>query len=57
MAMAKQSSIRLTETDLAILEEIRRRHGLIRVSDALRFALHHYAVAEGIKIPKPKEKW
>jgi hypothetical protein len=54
MATAKQQSIRLTAVDVAILEEIQRRNGLLRLSDAMRFALHHYAAAEELDASKPK---
>ncbi|HMR08834.1 MAG TPA: hypothetical protein PKA88_23800 [Polyangiaceae bacterium] len=57
MATAKQQSIRLAAEDVAILEEIQSRTGLFGLSDAMRFALRHYAKTEGIEVkPKPRRK-
>lgn len=54
MATAKMQSIRLGADDVAILEEIQRRTGLFGVSDAMRFALRHYARTERINVSRPK---
>lgn len=56
MATAKIQSIRLAPEDITILEEIRRRTGLLGLSDAMRWALRQYAQAEGIDFSKPKPK-
>lgn len=57
MATAKIQSIRLAVEDVAILEEIQHRTGLFGISDAMRFALRHYAKSEGIELkPKPRRK-
>ena len=56
MATAKQTTMRLADEDLAILDVIQERIGLFSRSDALRFALRHYARTEGIDIAKPKPK-
>ena len=53
---SKQTSIRLTAQDVEILEEIQRRTGLLALSDAMRWALRHYATAEGIVSKPPKKK-
>lgn len=54
MATAKTQSIRLSEEDVSILEEIQRRTGMFGLSDAMRYALRQYARAEGIEAAKPK---
>jgi metal-responsive CopG/Arc/MetJ family transcriptional regulator len=56
MTSAKQTTIRLGDEDLAILDEIQRRTGLLTRSDALRFALRQYARAEGIPDQRPTSK-
>jgi metal-responsive CopG/Arc/MetJ family transcriptional regulator len=58
MATTTQSSIRFTEEDLTILDEVQRRTGLVSRSDALRYVLRQYAKAEGIEFAKatPKKK-
>lgn len=50
MASAKQTTMRLSAEDLTILDAIQERTGLFTRSDALRFALRHYAKAEGIEL-------
>ena len=56
MATIKQSSVRYREEDLAVLEEVQRRMGLMSLSDAMRFVIHQYAKAEGIAPAKPLPK-
>ena len=56
MATTKQSSIRFTDEDIAILDEVQHRTGLVSRSDALRFALRQHAIAEGFECMKPKPK-
>jgi hypothetical protein len=60
MVTVKQSSVRFRTEDLAVLEEVQRRMGLMSLSDAMRFVIHQYAKAEGIAlgkpVPKPKPK-
>lgn len=56
MATVKQSAIRFRDEDLAILEEVQRRTGVMTLSDAVRFVIHQYARAEGIVPSKPKAK-
>ena len=56
VATVKQQSIRLTPEDLAIVAEIQRRTGLIGVTDAVRFALRQYAMAQGSEPLKPRKK-
>ena len=59
MASAKQTTMRLAAEDLAILDAIQERTGLFSRSDALRFALRHYAKTEGVELgaakPKPRK--
>lgn len=56
MAMTKQTAIRFRPEDVAILEEVQRRTGIMSLSEALRFVIHQYARAEGIAPAKPKPK-
>lgn len=56
MATAKTTTMRLTSDDLAILDEARRRTGVISRSEALRVVLKRYADAEGIELSKPKPR-
>jgi hypothetical protein len=53
MVTVKQSSVRFRTEDLAVLEEVQRRMGLMSLSDAMRFVIHQYAKAEGITLSKP----
>ena len=56
MVTVKQSSVRFRTEDLAVLEEVQRRMGLMSLSDAMRFVIHQYAKAEGIPLGKPEPK-
>jgi hypothetical protein len=56
MAESKSQAVRLTELDVAILDEIQRRTGMIGYSDAIRYAVRHYAESAGIDVLKPKPK-
>lgn len=55
MSDGKHQSVRLTPEDMAIIDEIQRRTGLIGVTAAVRFALRQYALANQIPIKKPKK--
>lgn len=56
MATAKQTTIRFSAEDLAILAAIQAGTGIFSRSDALRYALRYYARAEGLTVAKPKPK-
>lgn len=56
MATSKQSAIRFRDEDLAILEEVQRRTGVMTLSEAVRFVITQYARAEGIEPARPKPK-
>ena len=57
MATAKQTTIRLADADLAILDAIQASTGLFSRSDALRFALRKYAELTKLPLPpKPKKR-
>ena len=56
MATTKQSAIRFRPEDMAILEEVQRRTGVMSLSEAIRFVIHQYARAEGIEPSKPKPR-
>jgi hypothetical protein len=43
MATTKQTAIRFRAADIAILEEVQRRTGVISLSEAIRFVIHQYA--------------
>jgi hypothetical protein len=48
----KQTAFRLTEEDLAILDEAKRRAGLVSRTEAFRLVLREWARASGVG-PKP----
>lgn len=60
----KQTAFRLTDEDLAILDEAKRRSGMLSRADALRFLLRFWAERANVDVealtrkprPKPKPK-
>lgn len=60
----KQTAFRLTVEDLAIIDEAKRRSGLLSRADALRVVLRFWAERTGVDVkqltkpkPKPKLQW
>lgn len=57
MAASKITTMRLTPEDIAILDAVQNREGLMARSEALRHVLRHYAQTKGIVLrAKPKRK-
>jgi hypothetical protein len=57
----KQTAFRLTDEDMAILDEAKRRSGMLARSDALRFVLRFWAERSKVDVDalvseKPKSK-
>lgn len=56
MAPMKQTAFRLTAEDLAIIDEAKRRSGLLSRADALRVVLRSWADGVGFQVEAPKPK-
>lgn len=54
--MLKQTAFRLTDEDLAILDEAKRRSGMLSRADALRFLLRYWAKRERVDVETLDEK-
>lgn len=52
----KQTAFRLTDEDVAILDEAQRRSGLITRSEALRLVLREWARASGVEVKVPRKR-
>ena len=54
MATSKQTTIRFTDEDLAMLDAIQAHAGVLGRSDALRLAIRECVRALGIEVKRPK---
>lgn len=51
MATTKQTTIRFTDEDLALLEAIAKRLGILSRTDVIRMALRELAKIHGVTVP------
>jgi hypothetical protein len=52
----KQTAFRFTPDDLAILEAVQRKTGILNRTELLRMAIRALAVAQGVSVEKPRRK-
>lgn len=53
--LMKQTAFRMTDEDIAILDEAKRQSGALSRAEALRVVLRFWAESHGVK-PKPRSK-
>lgn len=56
MSTVKQTAFRFTADDLAVLDAVQAKLGMVNRTDVLRLAIRRLAQLEGVTLPKPPKK-